>query len=262
MCYYKENKEKICTFKAFVDYYAPKYYLDCEEEVKDTRNSDINRSYRPFETLVSNLLCRDLSKSLQNEDIFRILAWKIGGYDHKQSKKERTDVYKEQWNESCLQVVLNKKTVNISEYAEWLRQKEKDILMKAEKDITKGLRLIRNPNGKALKGIGDVYAITLLYFISRGKYPIYDRFVFRALYAIENNLKPGDIVTYEKWIQAIVETGPSKVGIYEKIYIERLSKLNSELGNTDYKNRDLDRALWVYGHKFKVISAETYSFIC
>ena len=40
---------------------------------------------------------------------------------------------------------------------------------------------------KGWKGLGTVYCITLLYFISMGKYPIFDQFADKALDVISQN---------------------------------------------------------------------------
>ena len=47
-----------------------------------------------------------------------------------------------------------------------------------------------------IKGLGSVYLVTLLYFISRNTLPIYDRFAKMAIDAIEAGSKPGSSVCY------------------------------------------------------------------
>lgn len=107
------------------------------------------------------------------------------------------------------------------------------------------LNALRDQN---TKGIGTVYLITLLYFISKGRYPIYDRFAEMALCAIKNGLKPSDKVPYTNL--------PDKNSRrFDRVVEDRLNPYINDLhtifGKEAAKCRDVDRALWVYGHRFK-----------
>ena len=83
-----------------------------------------------------------------------------------------------------------------------------------------------------VSGLGTVYLLTLVYFISKGKSPIYDQFAHRALDALEKGLKP-------KAQEVPKHTVP-----------EKKSKNAFKWFGSHYKERKLDRALWVYGHLF------------
>ena len=101
-------------------------------------------------------------------------------------------------------------------------------------------------------GLGPVYLITLLYFVTSSRYPgacpIYDRFAMRALLAIKDN----------KEIDSSVKCGelPDKDSkefseITDKRMNNYINLLKCIFGDTYTYNRDIDRALWVYGHLFK-----------
>lgn len=87
---------------------------------------------------------------------------------------------------------------------------------------------------------GAVYMINLLFFLSGGEWPIYDRFAHKAAKALFMEKHPNQIY---------VGPAPSKekeadvVNMYSE-YIWFLEKLfgNKSIG------RKIDRALWVYGH--------------
>ena len=91
--------------------------------------------------------------------------------------------------------------------------------------------------------------MTLLYFISKGKYPIYDQFVDKALNSIyeeEKNVHyrymPSTLPKKEEYLQKLKDR--------YLCYCMRIEKLKKELDER-YQNptdRSLDRALWVYGH--------------
>ena len=107
-----------------------------------------------------------------------------------------------------------------------------------------------------VRGIGSVYLITMLYFVSGGEYPIYDQFAAMALDAIKNGKKPGSTIQIkdlpDKKSKSFLNLLDNPNSVYSS-YIKNLEEL-SELfyGNKDgYQNdRRLDRALWVYGHLF------------
>ena len=103
-------------------------------------------------------------------------------------------------------------------------------------------------------GLGSVYLINLLFFLSHGKCPIYDRFAMASLRAYEEGLSP---VEYKGKPPVKVPNLPDKNSKrFETIcengaYAEYIEKLDA-LG-VDYKeDRRLDRALWVYGHAFEI----------
>ena len=113
---------------------------------------------------------------------------------------------------------------------------------------------------KAMRGIGTVYLLTLLYFITGGATPIYDRFAMAALLV----WKLRDSITIPEnsiiRVEALPDKKDDKVrnilkeGLYSK-YIELLSDFCGMVyGDKDKwkDDRNVDRALWVYGHFFEV----------
>ncbi len=101
-----------------------------------------------------------------------------------------------------------------------------------------------------MKGIGPVYLITLLYFISGGKYPIYDQFAHFSLMGIEEGSSFDRKKFTEKDLRTEVSTEKDLETFfksYQENYIKRLKNIFGEQWN----HRDTDRALWVYGHLYK-----------
>lgn len=101
-----------------------------------------------------------------------------------------------------------------------------------------------------IKGIGSTYIITILYFLTNGICPIYDRFANMALIAYENNIKPWNYLRKgdKKLYKEIPSKDNSKVISY---YIEYWKKLIAIFGKNNYSSRKIDQALWTYGHMFK-----------
>ena len=76
-------------------------------------------------------------------------------------------------------------------------------------------------------GIGPVYLITLLYFISKGQYPIYDKFAHISLKMIEEK---------DCQFNSLIKDN----------YVTRLRNIFGKA----YNDSNVDRALWVYSHLF------------
>ena len=74
---------------------------------------------------------------------------------------------------------------------------------------------------------------------SKGKYPIYDRFAYKAIQAILNNHIPFDLIPEKNTLNKNIND----------IYNEYLKKLQN-IFPENFSERKVDQALWVYGHLF------------
>lgn len=99
--------------------------------------------------------------------------------------------------------------------------------------------------------IGTVYMITLLFFFSKGKYPIYDKYAHIAAKAIYLNANPKDIY----YAEAPSKTERQKVFAMYNEYCWLLE----QIFGTKSIGRPTDQALWVYGHCKKKYDGETKS---
>ncbi len=91
-----------------------------------------------------------------------------------------------------------------------------------------------------LKNVGAVYLITVLFFMSNKEYPIYDYFAHRAVKALYFGMKPKEV---------FVGAAPDKTELDKVLamYKEYVFLLEQVFGYSNIE-RELDRALWVYGH--------------
>ncbi len=175
--------------------------------------------------------------------------------------------------ENNIEYLYNKQEKTADDYIEFLRWKVGD--RKDSGDITtqygnkidtKGIVQIFNelnqPNqidrhsqvetiykkiiSQNVTNIGSVYALALLSFFTGGQEPIYDKFADIALSAISDNQHGFRTPIKHKEL-------PDKnnidgvMGRY-KCYKQRLTGL---FGDSWKINRDVDRALWTYGHLFR-----------
>ena len=102
------------------------------------------------------------------------------------------------------------------------------------------------------KNIGPVYNINTLFFLTGGKAPIYDVFAHKAVKALLFNISPSEVY---------LGGNPKKddvnnvVAMYQE-YMILLKMLFKDWFKAKKKDdmfipRELDRALWVYGHSTK-----------
>lgn len=87
---------------------------------------------------------------------------------------------------------------------------------------------------------GSVYLINILYFLSKGKIPIYDKYAHIAVKALCFGYTPSNI-----YVGAPPEKSRTKMVI--NMLSEYMWYLNKLFGTCNIP-RSLDRALWVYGH--------------
>ncbi len=155
------------------------------------------------------------------------MAWKIG------CKKDNPQSYG--------------KKINLKDFYHNLNISELQAMCENE-DWNKVLSTILN---RRVKGIGPVYSIAVLYFVSGGKYPIYDRFADIAVEYIFT------YTGYPKKGESKMLSSDNAIKRY-KNYINRLEILLKQLGkeNANYIDyRELDRALWVFGHGYEPIES-------
>ena len=238
MKFYDINGTEICK-EQFVKIYGDSYFIGNKRIV-----NGVGQNSRYAEEEIEKVLKYGIKTPI---DVVHILAWKTGKIKHYESEKKREFVYAKDWSnaETSGKVLrprigecdINKISSYISKNIESL---EKEV-SEAPQNVLCKLR------EQSVKGIGTVYLITLMYFISRGSYPIYDRFAKKAIDAIVNEVKPGGVI---KERQLPDKTSEKFCKIMKNEMKEYMCNLEAVFGS-DYKDRDVDRALWVYGHMFK-----------
>lgn len=232
------------SVEEFVDYYSSAYSYN-GSRIESIRYSQSS----PFiEEQVEQILCGHIK---EYKDLARIIAWKIGKIRHKESRI--SFIYAKDW--------VGCEERNPMRFGKEMQLKNlcnfilKNIECLEKMAITNPQECLNVLRDESVDGIGTVYLITLLFFLSHGKQPIYDRFAMTALIAYEKNYKvPKDkkkLSCNEKIVVPMLpgKTEDSFSEIYLNEYGEYIKRLDS-LG-VDYKNkRKVDQALWVYGHAF------------
>lgn len=239
---------KISEIDDFITLYANNYYLGCENP---ELVPGLSRSNRHVEEEIENLLERGIQKE---QDVVHILAWKVGKIKHSESKAGKI-AYAKDWvnaekldadwkNAKNFGVTLYGKPFDIKKIAEYIVDKNKELETRA---ISDPQSILRELNGLEMKGLGPVYLITLLYFLSKGTYPIYDRFAHIAIKMIYDGRDFTSLVT-DKELRNEFNPDINNFNDYIEKYMDRIDEI-FKLCNCE-KKRDIDRALWVYGHLF------------
>lgn len=251
-----------------VDKFAELYYLP---------KSKVNDSFELLKGLdrtckwVEESIYKDCKKETWTcKDVFRILAWKAGKINHKESLKyENNIVYYDNWNEgkdnnSIIKLQMpHQRVIGLEEFKPVA---EEIIKIRKQYCSNKNINqvwdsLIKLVNGErtsdSMRGIGTVYLITLLHFITEGECPIYDRFAMASLVSLKlrdlSVSMPIDSIvrgcglpdkSNERKLKYMLDKD-SEYGKYCKLLEEFFPK-------GKWKNRKVDQALWVYGHLFRV----------
>ena len=229
---------KTITKEKFIDFYNKCYFRDTAEKVPY-----VNKSSCFVEQEIETILKSGIKSK---KDVIKILAWKIGKIKHSESQSKI--MYAKDWEgaEKSFTVSRFRRPMELGGFAEYITENY-DELHNLSADRPQ--QVLDKLKDKAPDGIGTVYLLTLLYFISEQKYPIYDRFACIAINAIRNGSNP--VLSQNEKIDVI--SMPDKKGnfkdvyeIYKKNYLTALQDIFKE----KYNKRDVDRALWVYGHRF------------
>lgn len=220
----------------FVKIYGDSYFIGRKRIVKGVvQNSEF------AEKEIEKILCEGIKTPT---DVVHILAWKIGKLRHRDCETEKKFVYHSDWkNAENMNVKIRKREFDIDGFSSYILENLECIEKLYKKEPQLALNKLKEGS---VDGIGTVYMITMLYFISKKKCPIYDRFAMKAIEAIVNDVKPGNFI---KDIQLPDKNSKEFKNIMKCKMKEYIDNLKVVFGD-DYQNRDVDRALWVYGHMF------------
>jgi hypothetical protein len=230
------NNEEI---KSFINTYE-KYYFD------DVSEKDRKYGERELGVSIVNTTDRDKEKDIEEylekgmQDIITI-EWKTGGRTDAGVLKTRFH----KWPIDYVRQFCDKTNgMYLTFDDENLLQSYNSILEKA----------------KYLPGYGSVYIISSMFFLSSGKVPIYDYYANVGVKALLYDISPQEVYVAEAPIKdAMPKNVDSKKDGNKKLAVNMLMEykymLRELAEGTDhfgkkgmFITRELDRALWVYGH--------------
>ena len=236
---------KVIDRGEFILQYSKRYYLNSDPTYYETPKRKNNRVLQcsPY---IEKEMDKLLQKGITDEgEVMRILAWKIGKIKHRESEVKNAFIYAKDWDgcEKSLKIHRFKEIIDYEYLVGDIVNNIVNLELTSKSDPWEAFSFISE---EGHKGIGTVYLFTLLYFISRGEIQIYDKYAHIALDAIKNNKKPGEFVPYKS-----LPDRKSELSIIRDEYENNYEvKLGEIFGEAYKRKRDIDRALWVYGHLF------------
>ncbi len=225
------------------------YFIDAEKPpiIKGLRKSSHFTEDRIKAILREGIQCK--------KDVMHILAWKMGKFRHYECTEDY--VYAEDWKDAeKYEVKIGNRNENLEGFCKSVLEcanSYKGIKWtdEAAQEVMNKLKKVR------CQRIGSVYIITLLYFISNGKYPIYDQFAMKGLLAIEQKAKPDREGQGRVDWPANLRIPEVNSKAYDRIissecYYEYRKLLKKYFGEEAFSScRKIDQMLWMYGHAFK-----------
>jgi len=164
--------------KCWCDLYSAYYFLDGPTHGR--RIGARNQTSSHVESAAIRILQQ--LNVLSHADLKFIFGWKLGQIDHGASEREQRVIYKPAWEQHL---------VARMQFAE---PDFSNVICELARSMPELQR--RSPEAifdlhKELDNIGPVYALTLLFFLSHGQWPIYDKYAATGLAAITQGRTPG-----------------------------------------------------------------------
>lgn len=241
VCQFFDGNLKPLNIGEFVQRYNESYFIGGGKMV-----AGVQQNSRFVENEIEQLLREGIKTE---EDVFRLLAWKTGAIRQVKSENEKKFIYNSGTDviKGVLQPPL-RQPIYTKEFTKCITDNIVELEHMAQTDPQRAINYLKD---NAPKGIGTVYILAVLYFISRGKYPIYDKFAMVAINAIVQGKKPGEEITYCDLPVKDSMAFNQIVDNYRNIYVKKIEFI---FGSDYYISRDIDRALWVYGHSFRILT--------
>lgn len=229
--------------KKFVETYQAYYFIISAEKKKEGKENLGISIAHPTEKEYEDEIVKLLNNGEHN---IQTIAWKMGGSVSEEGIKTQYHKYSsEVLNHFCKAVNSKKIAIVKNDYP------HEDDLRSSYDDL---LEIAHNCG---LDGYGSVYLISSMFFLSKGNVPIYDYYANVAVKALLQNKCPQDVYVGQAPGKEYHAKENSKKKLAVNMLIEYQDSLARLFSGTDYyKNkgfisRELDRALWVYGHATK-----------
>ncbi len=247
--------------KLFIDRFS-KFYLNDPKVLINEKDfkyeglpKNLNRTHPELEDYITT---EKIEKGIFDAQSF---AWKAGKAGWENGHFVYIKTLPDKWvNGNGGQIKVNKEDKGFSgeDFENYLSKNRIDTsgydFDKAEDRKKLYLEIKKNYN---LHNYGTVYIINHMFFLSKGAVPIYDRFAHIALKALFMDKSPLEVYVPSAPLKSDQRKGEDENGYYPAVslfeeYIWLLKEVfPSEIhknGDTMFISRNLDQALWVYGH--------------
>lgn len=221
--------------------YEPCYFLcgPCSRGINQR-----NQSSHFVEDKVCALL--EQSTLLSKQDLILLMAWKIGRIDQRRSEEVQEILYRRNFDKTLIDKGRFG-TLNFSKSIPYLADHMPEIVRGLAQDRAYLLNRIRGPHPE-LESFGPTFILTVQFFITHGRDPIYDKFAHMGAIAINECMKPDDSI---RWV-------PIQNSSEYQHYVDLLKPISAictqpASGLPMTVPRPVDRTLWVYGHLYQEV---------
>ncbi len=211
-------------------------------------------------TELEEYITKKLLEGRYDEEAF---AWKAGKLKWGDNKPELPN----EWvNGNGGKITKNKEEFDKESFSIYLEGKLREIDFdnyKGKVQDREGLKVFyeKVKDTYDLENFGTVNIINAMFFLSKGAIPIYDRFAHMAVKALYMNKAPVEIFVADapgkndhapgkgneyKNYSLAVNVLDEYMWLLKKVFPDEINE-NGEM----YISRELDQALWVYGHAYK-----------
>lgn len=253
---------------SFIKQYSRFYLVDSQQNPildEDFNNSgvpkNLNRTNPELEKYITD---EKIKKGIFDAQSF---AWKAGKADCNAAGKFE---YKAplpgkliNGNGSPIKRTKDSKAFTVEEFNNYVNEHE--INVEGYDFASEGVRkelFLKIKDAYSLFNYGTVYIINQMFFLSRGAIPIYDRFAHVAVKALRMGKSPLEVFVPNAPLKNEQPKGKDRVNKKYFLAVNNLEEymwlLNEVFPDEIHKNgdimfisRELDQALWVYGHAIR-----------
>lgn len=247
----------------FIKRYS-RFYLDDDPKnpisEEDFKNAGVPQNLNRTNPAVEKYITGKIRNGVFDAQSF---AWKAGKADWKEGHFDYVKPLPDIWNNgngSPIKLTKDAEAFTGEEFDKYVSDNPIDVegfnfdLAKDRKRL-----FLKIKDKYSLYNYGTVYIINQMFFLSKGAVPIYDRFAHVAVKALMMDKSPLEVFVPDAPLKNDHPKGKEKVNKEYYLSVNTLEEyiwlLNEIFPNEIHKkgdimfiSRELDQALWVYGH--------------
>lgn len=249
----------------FIDRFSHFYFDDPQDPISkdDLKKAGLPKDLNRTNPAVEKYITEKIRNGVFDAQSF---AWKAGKADWKEGHFEYIKPLPDKWiNGNGYEIRPNRDAAPFTgeEFEKYVSDNPIDV-KKYNFELAEDRKklFLKIKDSYSLFNYGTVYIINQMFFLSKGAIPIYDRFAHVAVKALRMNKSPlevfvpdaplkndhpkGKYYGKEKYFLA-VNTLEEYIWLLNEVFPSEIHKN----GDTMFISRELDQALWVYGHSTK-----------
>ncbi|SFQ38709.1 hypothetical protein SAMN02910358_01873 [Lachnospiraceae bacterium XBB1006] len=250
---------------SFIKQYS-RFYLDSPQDPisdEDFNNAGIPKTLNRTNPGVEEYITEKIKKGIFDAQSF---AWKAGKAAWKDGHFDYVKPLPDIWNNgngSPIKLTKDSEAFTGEEFDKYVSGNPIDVKgynFALEDDRRKLFLKIKDTY--SLFNYGTVYIINQMFFLSKGAIPIYDRFAHVAVKALRMGKSPLEVFVPDAPLKNDHPKGKDRVNKEYFLAVNNLEEymwlLNEVFPDEIHKNgdimfisRELDQALWVYGHAIR-----------